>query len=164
MSNLEDWEPMSDEELALYVDISSHERKYYNHKESVLWQLAVDVQRSREANNNAAVEIVQLRVERDALRFDNAELLDGLERKHDYACRMDALAEERLMEITRLRAAINTFITEVDDDHQPEWASDQAKASGKEPWCCQWCGPQDGHWPCCHRMALDELKEARHER
>ena len=28
-----------------------------------------------------------------------------VERKHDYACRMDALAEERLMEITRLRAA-----------------------------------------------------------
>jgi hypothetical protein len=28
-----------------------------------------------------------------------------VERKHDYACRMDALAEVRLMEITRLRAA-----------------------------------------------------------
>jgi len=28
-----------------------------------------------------------------------------VERKHDYACRMDALAEARLMEITRLRAA-----------------------------------------------------------
>lgn len=158
MSNLDEWEPMSNEEVALYADIPSHERRHYNHRESALWQLAVDVQQSREAGSRAVGE-----AERDALRFDNAELLDGLERKHDYACRMDALAEERLMEITRLRAAIDTFIAEIDEDHQPEWASDQAKASGKEPWCCQWCGPQDGHWPCCHRMALNDLKEARRE-
>jgi ABC-type nitrate/sulfonate/bicarbonate transport system substrate-binding protein len=69
--------------------------------------------------------------------------------------------EARDDEIVRLRAAIDAFITEVDDDHTPEWASEQAKANGKEPWCCDWCGPQDGGWPCVHRMALDELKEAR---
>lgn len=67
-------------------------------------------------------------------------------------------------EIERLRAAIDAFITEVDDHHTPEWASEQAKANGKEPWCCGWCGPADGGWPCVHRRALDELKEARRER
>jgi len=64
-------------------------------------------------------------------------------------------------EVERLRAAIDAFVTEVDGDHHPEWASEQAKANGKEPWCCAHCGPQDGSWPCTHRMALDELKEAR---
>ena len=66
-----------------------------------------------------------------------------------------------LDEIERLRAAIDAFVAEVDGDHQPEWASEQAKESGKKPWCCEWCGTQDGGWPCCHRMALDGLKEAR---
>lgn len=153
MSNLDEWEPMSDEEVASYA--AMRERQCNDYSGMTVWRLAVDVQQSREADSRAAGE-----AERGALRFDNAELLDRLERKHDYACRMDALAEERLMEITRLRAAIDTFIAEIDEDHQPEWASDQAKASGKEPWCCQWCGPQDGHWPCCHRMALNDLKEA----
>ena len=68
-----------------------------------------------------------------------------------------------LDEIVRLRAAIDNFVAEVDDDHQPEWASEQAKANGKKGWC-RWCGPQDGGWPCCHRMSLDALKEARRER
>jgi hypothetical protein len=66
-------------------------------------------------------------------------------------------------DVERLRAAIDTYVTEVDGCHTPEWASDQAKANGKEPWCCEWCGPQDGGWPCVHRMALDRLKEARRE-
>ena len=72
-----------------------------------------------------------------------------------------AVCRDGADEIERLRAAIDAFIAEVDGDHQPEWASEQAKASGKTPWCCEWCGTQDGGWPCCHRMALDELKEAR---
>jgi uncharacterized small protein (DUF1192 family) len=36
-----------------------------------------------------------------------------VERKHDYACRMDALAEERLMEITRLRAEVSRLTDEL---------------------------------------------------
>lgn len=75
-------------------------------------------------------------------------------------CEREALQAE----IERLRAAIDAFVTEVDDHHTPEWASEQAKANGKEPWCCEWCGPQDGGWPCVHRMTLDQLKEARRER
>ena len=66
-------------------------------------------------------------------------------------------------EIERLRAAIDSLLHDIDGDHIPEWASDEAKAAGKKPWCCRWCGPQDGSWPCGHRMALDELKDARRE-
>lgn len=75
--------------------------------------------------------------------------------------RLRALWGAERSEVERLRAAIDSFVAEVDDDHQPEWASEQAKANGKKAWGCRWCGPQDGGWPCCHRMALDELKEAR---
>jgi hypothetical protein len=64
-------------------------------------------------------------------------------------------------EIERLRAAIDSYLVDTDSVHQPEWASEQAKANGKEPWCCAWCGPQDGGWPCGERISLDELKEAR---
>jgi hypothetical protein len=82
---------------------------------------------------------------------DDLALLGGAVRRHR-------------AEVERLRAAIDAFVTEVDDHHTPEWASEQAKAKGKEPWCCEWCGPQDGGWPCVHRMTLDQLKEARRER
>ena len=45
-----------------------------------------------------------LTYENVAAAADEIERLRAeVERKHDYACRMDALAEERLMEITRLR-------------------------------------------------------------
>lgn len=50
-----------------------------------------------------------------------------------------------LLEISaRLRAAL----LEVRARHQPEWASEQAKAAGKEPWVCALCGTADGLWPC----------------
>lgn len=66
-------------------------------------------------------------------------------------------------EIRRLRAAIDSLLLDIDSDHQPEWASEAAKAAGKQPWCCRLCGPSDGSWPCAHRITLDELKKARHE-
>jgi hypothetical protein len=71
--------------------------------------------------------------------------------------------EIRDAEIERLRSAIEALLFDIDEDHQPEWASDEAKAAGKKPWCCRWCGPQDGSWPCSHRMALDTLKEIYYE-
>lgn len=64
-------------------------------------------------------------------------------------------------EIKRLRTAIDALLTDIDGDHRPEWSSDEAEAAGKKPWCCAWCGAADGGWPCVHRRALDELKEAR---
>ena len=73
------------------------------------------------------------------------------------------LAADALAEIERLRAALDSLLADIDGDHQPEWASDEAEAAGKNPWCCAWCGAADGGWPCVHRKALDELKEARRE-
>jgi len=40
--------------------------------------------------------------------------------------------------------------------HQPEWASEDAKAAGKDPWVCGLCGVADGHWPCDSARMLDE--------
>ncbi|MBU3689096.1 MAG: hypothetical protein B7C54_05715 [Acidimicrobiales bacterium mtb01] len=60
----------------------------------------------------------------------------------------------------RLEAAIDALLSEIDGDHQPEWVSEEAKAAGKKPLWCRFCGAGDGSWPCAHRMALDELKEA----
>ena len=73
------------------------------------------------------------------------------------SCEMCVAADE----IEQLRNAIDSVLINIDSDHQPAWAGAEAKAAGKRPWCCQWCGPQDGSWPCVHRMVLDELKEAR---
>lgn len=74
---------------------------------------------------------------------------------------LDAIIDRFVAEIERLRNAIDSVLINIDSDHQPEWSSAEVKAAGKRPWCCQWCGPQDGSWPCVHRMVLDELKEAR---
>ena len=69
---------------------------------------------------------------------------------------------ERLRaEVERLRAAIDALLTDIDGDHRPEWSSDEAEAAGNKPWCCAWCGAADGDWPCIHRRALNDLKEAR---
>jgi len=55
-------------------------------------------------------------------------------------------------EIERLRAALR----EIRALHQPEWASEQAKAAGKEPWVCSLCGTADGGWPC---DTIDMIRE-----
>ena len=69
---------------------------------------------------------------------------------------------ERLRaENERLRAAIGAFLADVDDVHKPEWSTEFAEAAGASPWGCEWCGVADGAWPCLHRMALDDLNEAR---
>ena len=75
--------------------------------------------------------------------------------------RCEQMHRDAADEIERLRAAIDALLTDIDGDHRPEWSSDEAEAAGKKPWCCAWCGAADGGWPCVHRRALDELKEAR---
>lgn len=56
-------------------------------------------------------------------------------------------------EIERLRAALR----EIRALHQPEWASEQAKAAGKEPWVCALCGTADGGWPCSTVATIREV-------
>ena len=55
-------------------------------------------------------------------------------------------------EIDRLRAVL----TKIRDLHQPMWVSEEAKAAGKKPWVCCWCGTADGSWPCDTRLVADE--------
>ena len=54
-------------------------------------------------------------------------------------------------EIERLRDAIDSLLHDIDTDHMPDEMSRM----------CRTCGAGDGSWPCVHRMALNELKEAR---
>lgn len=63
--------------------------------------------------------------------------------------------------IELLLSSIDNLLEDIDADHQPEWASEEARLAGKDPWCCVTCGPADGSWPCVHRMALNELKAVR---
>jgi hypothetical protein len=65
-----------------------------------------------------------------------------------------------LREIEHLRAAIDSLLSEIDTDHQPEPVP--GDGPGREPLLCRTCGAGDGSWPCTHRMALDDLKAARH--
>jgi hypothetical protein len=58
-------------------------------------------------------------------------------------------------EIERLRAAIDSLLHDIDIDHTPD-----PTVNGR---MCRTCGAGDGSWPCVHRMALDELKEARRD-
>jgi hypothetical protein len=63
------------------------------------------------------------------------------------------LAAERA-EVERLRAAVDVFVAEVDAVHYKHVLYP----------LCNWCEASDGSWPCVHRMALDDLQEARRER
>ncbi len=89
------------------------------------------------------------------------DAVDEIERLRDNALWQSVRSDDLKNEIERLRAAIDTFLAEVDSQHAPEWASPEAKAAGKEPWVCVTCGVADGHWPCTERMALDDLIAAR---
>lgn len=71
------------------------------------------------------------------------------------------LMEEAANTIDLLYLAIDNLLEDIDTDHQPEWASEEDRRAGKDPWCCRTCGPADGGWPCTHRMALNELKAVR---
>jgi hypothetical protein len=66
---------------------------------------------------------------------------------------IDAL-KDGAAEIERLRAAIDAVLAELGTDHQPN-------SDGRG---CIWCFPRDGSWPCVHRMVLDELIGAHHDR
>ena len=89
------------------------------------------------------------------------DIVTRLEWANDHGLCSREVLEDAKAEIERLRTAIDALLTDIDGDHRPEWSSDDAEAAGKKPWCCAWCGAADGDWPCIHRRALDDLKEAR---
>lgn len=72
---------------------------------------------------------------------------------HYLAGAVGRYAENAKAEIERLRAALR----EIRALHQPEWASEQAKAAGKEPWVCALCGTADGPWPCSTAATIREV-------
>ena len=63
-------------------------------------------------------------------------------------------------EVDRMRAAVVTALAELDEEHQPQWSSDEAAAKGKAPIGCTRCWPGDGHWPCSSRLIADDLRAA----
>lgn len=67
-------------------------------------------------------------------------------------------AERAEARVAVLENALRGLCDELDALHQPEWASDAAKAAGKKPWVCVLCGTADGHWPC---DTVDEVAAAR---
>lgn len=76
---------------------------------------------------------------------------------HKYGC----AHKQALDTIEKLGSAIDNLLEDIDSDHQPEWYSEESRLAGDDPIYCRTCGAQDGSWPCVHRMALNELKEAR---
>jgi len=72
--------------------------------------------------------------------------------------RKRALAAEA--EVERLREAVTTALANLDDEHQPQWSSDEAAAKGKAPIGCTRCWPGDGRWPCSSRLIADDLRAA----
>lgn len=78
-------------------------------------------------------------------------------RAADHNARIVADQRDQLVklgaEIERLRAALR----EIRALHQPEWASEQAKAAGKEPWVCALYGTADGLWPCSTVATIREV-------
>lgn len=69
-------------------------------------------------------------------------------------------AEDLRAENVRLRKALTTALADLDEEHQPQWTSDEAKAKGKAPIGCALCWPGDGHWPCTSRLIADDLRAA----
>lgn len=81
------------------------------------------------------------------------DIVDRLGRLQDHLHGLDAdVCADAAEEIERLRAAL----TDIRDLHQPMWVSEEAKAAGKKPWVCCWCGTADGSWPCDTRLVADE--------
>jgi hypothetical protein len=59
-----------------------------------------------------------------------------------------------------LRDAVLNAVADLADEHQPQWASDEMKARGKDPLGCVICWPKDGGWPCSTAMVVDDLRAA----
>lgn len=64
-------------------------------------------------------------------------------------------ASERAARAALLRIAPE--ILELAAEHQPQWASPEVRAKGKEPIGCTICYPGDGYWPCFSRMCVDSV-------
>lgn len=63
-------------------------------------------------------------------------------------------------EVKRLRKVVRTALADLDEEHQPQWSSDEAAAKGKAPIGCALCWPGDGHWPCRSLLIADDLRAA----
>ena len=110
--------------------------------------------------------IFRLAAEVDRLRAEvhQWEMSDALQRDPDVQQQfIDTLTAERdrLTDENRaLREAILDAVTELGLAHEPDWASDKAKADGKDPVWCRICGPADGSWPCTSQMVVTDLLAA----
>ena len=91
------------------------------------------------------------------------DLVERLRSRYKVICRIcghmnsdmstvHAVLDEAADEIERLRAAL----VEISEQHQPIWVSEAAKAAGKEPWVCVYCGTADGSWPCTTKIIVNE--------
>jgi hypothetical protein len=67
-----------------------------------------------------------------------------------------------MQEAADMLDAIDAQVAELLAEHQPEWASDAAKAKGKDPIGCNMCFPHDGSWPCVSRIIAEEMHHALH--
>jgi hypothetical protein len=59
-----------------------------------------------------------------------------------------------------LTVAIQRAVRELDAEHQPDWASEQAREAGKDPVGCVMCWPKGGSWPCTSKLIADDLRTA----
>lgn len=77
----------------------------------------------------------------------------------------DCHRDEYVTEIIRLRSVIADVAHELGEEHRPDWASEKAKAAGKDPVWCVICGTADGSWPCVSSLVAEDLTEGltRHE-
>ena len=84
---------------------------------------------------------------------DCCDAADGANALRAAADGLRQLADEN----RALREAILDAATELGLTHEPDWASDKAKADGKDPVWCRICGPADGSWPCTSQMVVTDL-------
>lgn len=81
----------------------------------------------------------------------------------DEPCRRVWMARSELDQLrtaARILRAVAAALPALLDIHQPEWVSEEAKAAGKDPWVCRFCGTADGSWPCSTRLELDTMADA----
>lgn len=89
-----------------------------------------------------------------------AEISDGVRVMRDPAYHPNDVIAALITEMRRIRAIVTNAINELDAEHTPAWAGEQAQASGKEPIGCAMCWPHDGSWPCSSRLIADDLRTA----
>ena len=71
-------------------------------------------------------------------------------------------ARHAIVAAVDLLDALDAQVSELLADHQPEWANEEAKAAGKEPWVCGTCGVADGSWPCTSLLIAEDMHRLLH--